>query len=81
MSKKEKLLRDAISNPNGLSFDDFCTLMKHQGWCLDHQRGSHQIWYSPRLYRISVRNRNGKAKSYQVKQFLVRLNEEEKENA
>ena len=81
VSKKEKLLSDALANPGGLSFDDFCTLMKHQGWCLDHQRGSHQIWYSPTFYRLSVQNRQGKAKSYQVKQFLIQLHEEGEKNA
>lgn len=50
--------------------------MKQNGWILDHQKGSHQIWYSPKSYRISVQNRNGKAKEYQVKQFLTRLREE-----
>lgn len=73
MSKKDKLLDKAFNNPEGLSFDEFCTVMKHQGWVLDHQRGSHQIWYSPKAYRLSVQNRNGQAKSYQVKQFLARL--------
>jgi len=81
MVKKEKLLEKALNNPKGLSFDDFCTLMKHQGWVLDHQRGSHQIWYSPKSYRLSVQNRNGKAKDYQVKQFLARLEEEGNDNA
>jgi len=50
--------------------------MEHQDWHFDHQSGSHQIWYSPRKYRISVQNRNGKAKAYQVKQFLTRYKEE-----
>lgn len=81
MSKKDKLLDKASTNPDVLSFDDFCTLMKHQGWILDHQRGSHQIWYSPKSHRLSVQNRNGKAKSYQVRQFLKRLEEENKKNA
>ena len=81
MTKKEKLLEKAKNNPNGLSFEDFCTVMKHQGWVLDHQRGSHQIWYSPKSYRLSVQDRNGKAKSYQVRQFLMRLEEEGDDNA
>jgi len=57
-------------------FEDFQTLMKRFKWVLDHQRGSHQIWYSPKSHRISVQNWNGKAKGYQVKQFLARLEEE-----
>lgn len=81
MSKKNKLFEKAINNPDGLSIDDFYTLMKHSGWVLDHQRGSHQIWYSPKCYRLSVQDRNGKAKGYQVKQFLERLAEEEDNNA
>jgi predicted RNA binding protein YcfA (HicA-like mRNA interferase family) len=81
MGKKEKLLDKALNNPSGLSFDDFCTLMLHQGWVMDHQRGSHQIWYSPKSYRLSVQNRDGKAKGYQVKQFLTRLEEEGEDNA
>ena len=80
MGKKEKLLDKALNNFDGLSFDDFCTLMKHRGWVLDHQKGSHQIWYSPKSYRLSVQNRNGKAKGYQVKQFLIRLEEEREDN-
>ncbi len=77
MSKKNKLLEKENNNPDELSIDDFCTLMKHQGWILDHQRGSHQIWYSPKSHRLSVQDRNGKAKGYQVKQFLIRLELEE----
>jgi len=76
MTRKEKLLKKARDNPNGLSFTDFVTLMKQAGWVLDHQSGSHQIWYSENGHRISVQNRKGKAKGYQVKQFLVALNEE-----
>lgn len=76
MSKKEKLLNKAINNPEGLSIDDFYTLMKHHGWMLDHQSGSHQIWYSAELFRLCIQNRNGKAKGYQVRQFLSRLEKE-----
>ena len=76
MTKKEKLLQKACQNPAGLSFADFVSLMKQAGWKLDHQSGSHQIWYSQNHYRISVQNRGGKAKAYQVKQFLSALEEE-----
>jgi HicA toxin of bacterial toxin-antitoxin, len=76
MSKQEKLLKKAKDNPGGLSFGDFETLMRRFNWVLDHQTGSHQIWYSPKKYRVSIQNRNGKAKEYQVKQFLLRLEEE-----
>jgi frataxin-like iron-binding protein CyaY len=76
MTKYEKLLQRARNNHDGLSFNEFQTLMSRCEWVIDHQSGSHQIWYSPKGYRISVQNRNGKAKGYQVKQFLARLEEE-----
>lgn len=77
MGKTDKLLAKAQNNPAGLSFDDFRKLMKSAGWVEDRQKGSHQIWYSPKLYRLSVQNRKGKAKDYQVKQFLLQLEREE----
>jgi predicted RNA binding protein YcfA (HicA-like mRNA interferase family) len=52
-----------MNNPRGLSFSEFQTLLKHAGWMLDHQKGSHQIWYSPTGHRLSVREaKSGKAK-------------------
>ena len=70
MTQKEKLLLRAANNPADLSFEDFKTLLKQGGWNLDHQTGSHQIWYSLKGARLSIQNNKGKAKSYQVKQFL-----------
>jgi predicted RNA binding protein YcfA (HicA-like mRNA interferase family) len=78
MSKHDKLLQKAKNNHNGFSFKEFETVMGRCGWVIDHQSGSHQIWYSPKGHRISVQSRNGKAKGYQVKQFLMRLEEETK---
>jgi predicted RNA binding protein YcfA (HicA-like mRNA interferase family) len=66
----EKLLEAARSNPNGLSFKDFEVLLKQARWIFDRQRGSHRIWYSPKNSLMSVQPRGGKAKGYQVKQFL-----------
>jgi hypothetical protein len=76
MSKHEKLLQKAKNNPQGLSFNEFKTLLSRCGWIEDHQTGSHCIWYSPRAFRLSIQNKNGMAKSYQVKQFLIRYEEE-----
>lgn len=76
MGKKEKLLIKARNNPAGLSFDELCNLMASFGWIEDRQKGSHQIWYSPKKHRISVQNRKGKAKEYQVKQFLMQIDKE-----
>jgi len=79
MGKYEKLLDKTRNNPSGLSFDDFQTLMSRCGWIKDHQSGSHQIWYSPKKQRISVQNKEGKAKGYQVRQFLACYDKELKD--
>lgn len=78
MTNKKKLLGKAKNNPNGLNFREFQTLLQQCGWTNDHQKGSHQIWYSPKKYRLSMQKRESKAKGYQVKQFLNRLKEENK---
>ncbi|MDZ7760112.1 MAG: type II toxin-antitoxin system HicA family toxin [Desulfovermiculus sp.] len=77
MTKREKLLARARNNPKDLTLDEFQTLLRQAGWTFDHQKGSHQIWYSPNRRRLPVQpGKNGKAKGYQVEQFLVALVEE-----
>ncbi len=78
-SPEKRIYRGALkaqNNPDGLSFEEFQRLMGGLGWINDHQTGSHQIWYSPNRYRVSVQNRKGRAKGYQVRQFLNRYYEE-----
>jgi predicted RNA binding protein YcfA (HicA-like mRNA interferase family) len=80
MRRREKLITKAGDNPKGLSLSEFQTLLSQSGWVLDHQTGSHQIWYSPGHYRLSVQEgRSGKAKGYQVEQFLARYELEREE--
>ncbi len=77
MSKRDKLLEKAKANPKGLRLAEFETLMNQRGWMFDHQTGSHRIWYSPEGKRLPVQEaKSGKAKGYQVKQFLVIYEEE-----
>jgi len=72
MTKRQKLLARARNNPKGLSFGEFQTLLRQVEWQLDHQKGSHQIWYSPDGYRLPIQEaKDGKAKGYQVEQFLM----------
>ena len=72
MTRGDKLLETARNNPAGLRFDDFQTLLNRLGWTLDRQESSHQIWYSPKGSRLPIQEgRSGKAKPYQVKQFLT----------
>jgi hypothetical protein len=72
MTQRDKLLARALNNPRGLSFAELEALLRHAGWIFDHQTGSHRIWYSPTGYRLSIQQgRDGKAKGYQVEQFLA----------
>ena len=70
MDRLEKLLEAARNNPSGLSFRDFETLLKRAGWMFDRQKGSHRIWYSLKNSLLSIQSSGGKAKGYQVRQFL-----------
>jgi predicted RNA binding protein YcfA (HicA-like mRNA interferase family) len=80
MTKREKLLARAMNNPKDLSFGEFQTLLRQTGWTFDHQKGSHQIWYSPKRCRLSVQEgKSGKAKGYQVEQFLIQYEVENEE--
>lgn len=80
MTRSEKLLEAATNNPAGLRFDDFETLLARCGWRLDRQDGSHRIWYSKQGIRLPVQEgKAGKAKAYQVKQFLKAYQEERDE--
>ncbi len=80
MAKKEKLLEKAQNNPSGLRLSEFETLLKACGWLLDHQRGSHRIWYSQQETRLPIqKSKDGKAKGYQVRQFLRIYDEETNE--
>lgn len=72
MDEYEKLFQKAIKKPRKLSFSEFEILLKRAGWYLDQQKDSNQIWCRS-LYklRLTIQNKNGKAKEYQVKQFLT----------
>ena len=77
MGRKDKLLAKALRHPRGLRFGELETLMQSCDWTLDRQRGSHRLWKSPGGARLPVQEgKNGKAKGYQVKQFLAVYEEE-----
>ncbi len=77
MGKQDKLLLKARRNPNGLKFQEFETLLSLSNWQFRRQTGSHRFWYSPQKYRLSIQPRkDGKAKAYQVKQFLEQYDRE-----
>ena len=78
MTKKEKLLQKARENPDNLTFDEFETLLSQNGWEFSRQRGSHRLWCSPTGQSLPIQvRRDGKAKLYQIQQFLDYLEGEE----
>ncbi|NEP76575.1 type II toxin-antitoxin system HicA family toxin [Okeania sp. SIO2G5] len=78
MTKREKLWKKAKESPQNLTFDEFETLLKQFGWTLKRQRGSHRLWQSPTGQLLPIQPRkDGKAKSYQVQQFIDCQGEEE----
>lgn len=81
MVRKDKLLLKLRQNPKGVAFSDFESLLSMCGWVQKRQSGSHRLWYSRNGARLSIQPKGSKAKAYQVKQFLVIYDTEEKENS
>lgn len=78
MTKREKLWQKAINSPQNLTFDEFETLLRQTGWILSRQKGSHRLWCSPKGKILPIQPRkDGKAKVYQVQQFIKYQEEEE----
>jgi hypothetical protein len=74
LNSSNLLKLQGLDNKNvaGLRFDDFETLLAQCDWALDRQGGSHRVWYSPKDARPPVQaGQAGKAKPYQVRQFLA----------
>ena len=70
MDKKE-LLQKIIANSQNISFDEFSLLVKAFGFQLDRVSGSHHIFKRSGIRElINIQNVNGKAKPYQIRQFL-----------
>jgi predicted RNA binding protein YcfA (HicA-like mRNA interferase family) len=69
--KKKKLLQKALTSPNNLRFNDMVTLAEAFGFRLSRSRGSHHIFIHQRVTELlNLQEVKGKAKPYQVNQFL-----------
>ncbi|MBF0139016.1 MAG: type II toxin-antitoxin system HicA family toxin [Magnetococcales bacterium] len=75
MKKIDKILALAKRNPDGISFRDFESLLASLGFQFDRQSGSHMIFIAPKGQRVSIQNRDGMAKGYQVRQVLKLIKE------
>ena len=68
---KRKLLKKILASPKNIRFGDMVTLIETFGFRLARIRGSHHIFEHPDVVEtVNIQNRNGKAKPYQVRQFL-----------
>ena len=74
--KKRKLLHKALVGGKNLRFAEFCSLALAFGYRLDRVSGSHHIFEHPSADRpLNLQNAGGKAKPYQVRQFLRDIEE------
>lgn len=68
---RRKLLEKALAGSKNIRFADMVSLVEGFGFQLARVTGSHHIFEHPALPEIvNLQNRKGKAKPYQVKQFL-----------
>lgn len=71
MTKRRKLLQKALTNPKNVRFSEMVTLMEAFGFRLSRTRGSHHIFVHARVRElVNLQDVGGKAKPYQVRQFL-----------
>ena len=68
---KRKLLKKLLARPKNVRFGDVVTLIEAFGFRLARVTGSHHIFEHPEVPEIvNMQNQKGKAKPYQVRQFL-----------
>jgi predicted RNA binding protein YcfA (HicA-like mRNA interferase family) len=69
--KKRKLLQKALSSPKNIHFDEMVALVEAFGFRLSRAKGSYHIFVHPQVRElVNLQNVGGKAKPYQVRQFL-----------
>jgi hypothetical protein len=71
MTRKQKLLRKILGGTQNIAFNDMVTLSEAFGFRLSRISGSHHLFEHPSVPEpLNLQNKNGQAKSYQVRQFL-----------
>jgi predicted RNA binding protein YcfA (HicA-like mRNA interferase family) len=70
--KRKKLLQKILQNQKNVKFDDFINLIVGFGFQESRVSGSHHIFKSVKITElVNIQNVKGKAKPYQIKQFLA----------
>jgi predicted RNA binding protein YcfA (HicA-like mRNA interferase family) len=68
---KRKLLEKVLAGPKNVHFNDMILLVEAFGFRLSRVRSSHHIFEHPQIPElVNLQEKNGKAKPYQVRQFL-----------
>ena len=76
MSRAQKTWQKILNGQVRLRFGEFEVLMLAFGFELIRVSGSHRIYrHGPTLARINIQPRKGETKPYQVRQFLVIIEE------
>lgn len=71
MTRVPKLLAKALAKNKNLRFEEFTALAEAYGFKLVRSGGSHRIYRHPSVPELlNLQAVNGKAKPYQVHQFL-----------
>ena len=73
---KLKLLKRILGSPENTRFGDMIALVEAFGFRLSRVSGSHHIFVHGELPGLlNLQNRKGKAKPYQIRQFLNLIEE------
>jgi len=68
---KRKLLAKILASPANTRFSDMARLVEAFGFQLSRVNGSHHIFVHPDIPElVNLQNVRGKAKPYQIRQFL-----------
>ena len=68
---RKKLFAKVASGSKNISFNDMVSLVETFGFRLVRINGSHHIFVHPQIRElVNLQEVNGKAKPYQVRQFL-----------
>jgi len=69
--KKRKLLEKALSGSKNIRFSDMVALVEAFGFRLSRVSGSHHIFVHAEVHElVNLQEVDGKAKPYQIRQFL-----------
>jgi predicted RNA binding protein YcfA (HicA-like mRNA interferase family) len=72
MGKKQKILKQILSGSKNISFNDIVTVVEAFDFTLSRVNGSHHIFIHPKIPElVNLQNEKGKAKPYQIRQFLT----------